>query len=60
MFLCLYIIIISFYSHNNYVKIQNLPSKFHQNSFQTSNFTFIQLSPLSFKTTQLRPFAGPH
>ena len=33
-----------------------VPSKFDQNSFESSNLTFVQLSPLSFKFIQLRSF----
>ena len=37
-------------------KIKNWPSKFPQISFQSSNFTFVHFSPLSFKFIQLKPF----
>ena len=37
-------------------KMQNTTFKFDQNSFQTFNFTFIQLNPLTFNFIQLRIF----
>ena len=37
-------------------KMQVRPFRFDQNSFESSNFTFAQLSPLSFKFIQLRSF----
>ena len=36
-------------------KMQVGSSKFNSNSFQFFNFTFILLSPLSFKAIQFRP-----
>ena len=36
--------------------MQNLPSRFLQNLFQSSNFVFINFNPLSFIFIQLRHF----
>ena len=36
-------------------KMQNLPSKFHYFSFQSSKFAFDHFSSLSFKTSQFSP-----
>ena len=41
---------------NKQGKMQNQPSKFLQISFQSSKFTFIYFSPLTFKCIQLRLF----
>ena len=36
--------------------MQNSHSKFFQNSFQFSNFTFVHFNPLSFRFIQLKTF----
>ena len=40
-----------------FVKMQNSPSKFLQNSFQSSNFVFIHFTLLNFIFIELRPFS---
>ena len=37
-----------------------LQPKFDQNSFQATNFTFVQLSPLSFKLIKHKPPISLH
>ena len=37
-----------------------LQPKFDKNSFQATNFTFVQLSPLSFKLIKFKPPISLH